>query len=71
MKTIAVTENGQLVQKRVEVKPSEYTNVRWVLPTLAAGEALKLGLSRAGQLSCLTNRFVLVPDLNAVAAGVF
>ena len=43
MKTIAVTENGQLVQKRVEVKPSEYTNVRWVLPTLAAGEALKLG----------------------------
>ena len=43
MKTIAVTENGKTVQRLTEVKPAEYTNVRWVLSTLKAGSSLKLG----------------------------
>ena len=43
MKTITVTENGKSVQKAVEVKPEEYTNVRWVVAQLNAGESLKLG----------------------------
>ncbi|GAA3997357.1 hypothetical protein GCM10022631_04910 [Deinococcus rubellus] len=42
-KTVTVTENGKTVQKEVEVSPSEYTNVRWVLGELAAGGSLKLG----------------------------
>jgi len=42
-KTVTVTENGKAVQKEVEVKPAEYTNVRWVLGELAAGDSLKLG----------------------------
>lgn len=40
---ITVTENGKSVQKEVEVKPSEYTNVRWVVGQLSAGSSLKLG----------------------------
>ncbi|MVN87465.1 hypothetical protein GO986_11865 [Deinococcus sp. HMF7620] len=35
-KTVTVTENGQQVQRQVEVKPSEYTNVRWQVPLLKA-----------------------------------
>ena len=42
-KTVTVTENGKAVQKEVEVSPAEYTNVRWVLGELAAGDSLKLG----------------------------
>ena len=42
-KTVTVTENGKAVQKEVEVLPAEYTNVRWVLGELAAGDSLKLG----------------------------
>lgn len=42
-KMVTVTENGKSVQKEVEVKPDEYTNVRWVISQLAAGDNLKLG----------------------------
>ncbi|AZI42542.1 hypothetical protein EHF33_07110 [Deinococcus psychrotolerans] len=42
-KMITVTENGKSVEKEVEVKPAEYTNVRWMLGELAAGDSLKLG----------------------------
>lgn len=42
-KTVNVTENGKTLQKEVEVSPAEYTNVRWVLGELAAGDSLKLG----------------------------
>ena len=37
-------ENGQSVTKEVVVSSTEYTNVRWTLPTLDAGQALKLSL---------------------------
>jgi uncharacterized repeat protein (TIGR01451 family) len=42
-KTITVTENGKSVKKEVEVKPSEYTNVRWILARIDAGKDLKVG----------------------------
>ncbi|AWN22380.1 hypothetical protein DKM44_03300 [Deinococcus irradiatisoli] len=42
-KTITVTENGKAVQKEVEVKPAEYTNVRWVIAQLPAQNTVKLG----------------------------
>ncbi|MCD0166204.1 MULTISPECIES: hypothetical protein [unclassified Deinococcus] len=38
MKTVTVTENGKTVQKKVEVKPSEYTAVRWNIARLTAGQ---------------------------------
>lgn len=38
MKTVTVTENGRSVQKKVEVKPSEYTAVRWNIARLNAGQ---------------------------------
>lgn len=40
-KTITVQENGKSVTKQVEVKPSEYTNVRFVIPSLKPGESVK------------------------------
>lgn len=40
-KTVTVQENGKSVTKQVEVSPSEYTNVRFVVPSLKAGESLK------------------------------
>ncbi|WP_309572888.1 hypothetical protein [Deinococcus sp.] len=43
MKTVIVTENGKAISKQVEVKPSEYTGVRWVLAELPAGHSTKLG----------------------------
>ncbi|THF68068.1 DUF11 domain-containing protein [Deinococcus sp. Arct2-2] len=42
-KIVMVTENGKSVKKEVEVKPSEYTNVRWMLPHIDAGTELKIG----------------------------
>ena len=42
MKTIALTENGRTVQRQVVIPPSEYTGVRWTLPTLNPDETLKL-----------------------------
>ncbi|WP_221089324.1 hypothetical protein [Deinococcus aquaedulcis] len=42
-KTVTVTENGKTVRKEVEVKPSEYTTVRWTVAELGAKQALKLG----------------------------
>ncbi|MFB9994955.1 hypothetical protein ACFFLM_23690 [Deinococcus oregonensis] len=42
-KKVTVTENGKAVQKDVEVRPSEYTSVRWVISELRINEPLKLG----------------------------
>lgn len=42
-KTITVTENGKSVQREVEVKPSEYNAVRWIVAELAPGKSLELG----------------------------
>lgn len=41
---VKVVENGQSVTREVAVSPNEYTNVRWTVPTLAAGAVLKLTL---------------------------
>ncbi|NTY01237.1 hypothetical protein [Deinococcus sp. JMULE3] len=43
MKKVTVTENGRSVVKEVEVKPSEYTTVRWTVSELGADQTLKLG----------------------------
>lgn len=37
-KTVTVTENGKSVKKTVPATPSEYTNVRWMLPDINAGQ---------------------------------
>lgn len=42
-KSVTVTENGKSVTKEVEVKPTEYTAVRWFVSELGAGKAVKLG----------------------------
>lgn len=42
-KTVTVLENGKSVRKEVEVRPSEYTAVRWVVAQVAAGQSLKFG----------------------------
>ncbi|GGN45568.1 hypothetical protein [Deinococcus daejeonensis] len=42
-KKVTVTENGRSVVKEVDVKPSEYTTVRWIIPELGANDTLKLG----------------------------
>lgn len=41
---VRVQENGKEVEKEVEVKPEEYTNVRWVVPQLTAKENVQLKL---------------------------
>lgn len=41
---VRVMENGKEVEKEVEVKPEEYTHVRWVLPQLTAKENVMLKL---------------------------
>lgn len=43
MKSVTVTENGKAVTRMVEVKPSEYNAVRWIVNELPAGQSLKLG----------------------------
>ncbi|WP_309570883.1 hypothetical protein [Deinococcus sp.] len=43
MKAVTVTENGKTVTKQVEVKPNEYTSVRWFLTELGANGFMKLG----------------------------
>ncbi|KGQ22975.1 hypothetical protein [Thermus filiformis] len=35
-KRVRVVENGREVEREVEVKPEEYTHVRWVIPELPA-----------------------------------
>lgn len=46
-KKVRVIENGKEVEKEVEVKPEEYTNARWLLPTLVTKQTrlLKLRVS--------------------------
>ncbi|MDX2004674.1 MAG: hypothetical protein SFU83_05290 [Meiothermus sp.] len=41
---VTVMENGKEVQREVEVKPEEYTHVRWVLPQMATQENVVLTL---------------------------
>lgn len=41
---VRVSENGQEVEKELEVKPEEYTHVRWVIPQLGAKETVVLTL---------------------------
>lgn len=41
---VRVTENGQELEKEVEVKPEEYTFVRWTVPQLAPKESVVLKL---------------------------
>ncbi|MDO4262684.1 MAG: hypothetical protein Q4C67_00630 [Deinococcus sp.] len=43
-RNVTVTENGKAVTRRVQVQPSEYTNVRWNVGTLAAGQTHKMTL---------------------------
>lgn len=41
---VKVSENGQEVEKEVEVQPEEYTHVRWVIPQFGAKETVVLTL---------------------------
>ncbi|MDO4245750.1 MAG: hypothetical protein Q4C89_06990 [Deinococcus sp.] len=43
-KTVTVTENGKSVQKTVPALPSEYTNLRWELPDMNAGQTFNCNL---------------------------
>lgn len=43
-KTVPVQENGKTVFKKVQVKPSEYTDVRWNIPELQPGQTEVLDL---------------------------
>lgn len=43
-RTVTVTENGKSVTRRVQVQPSEYTNVRWNVPTLTPNQTYKMTL---------------------------
>ena len=43
-KTVTVQENGKSVTKRVQVDPSEYTNVRWNLSSLRPDQSHKMTL---------------------------
>lgn len=42
-KRVTVMENGASVQKVVTVQPSEYTNARWTISSLAPGAVVKVG----------------------------
>ncbi|MFN3368126.1 MAG: hypothetical protein ACK4G4_10655 [Thermus sp.] len=41
---VRVVENGKEVEKEVEVKPEEYTHVRWVVPEVPKGARLQVSL---------------------------
>lgn len=43
-KTVSVQENGKTVMKKLQVKPSEYTDVRWNIPELQPGQTEVLDL---------------------------
>ncbi|GGJ35179.1 hypothetical protein [Deinococcus roseus] len=43
-KNVSVQENGKTVLKKVQVKPSEYTDVRWTIPELQPGQTEVLDL---------------------------
>lgn len=40
---VTLNENGKSVTKEVEVKPSEYTAVRWTIPEVAVGASQRVG----------------------------
>ncbi|GAA0513875.1 hypothetical protein [Deinococcus depolymerans] len=42
-KKVTVTENGKTVTREVDVKPNEYTAVRWTISEIGANQTLKLG----------------------------
>lgn len=43
-KNVQVQENGKTVVKKVQVRPSEYTDVRWTIKELKAGQSEVLDL---------------------------
>lgn len=43
-KRIRVVENGKEVEKEVEVKPEEYTHVRWLVPEVPKGGKVVVSL---------------------------
>lgn len=43
-KTVTVTENGKKVQKTVEVKPNEYTALRWSFPPVPAKQTVSCSM---------------------------
>lgn len=43
-KRVRVVENGKEVEKEVEVKPEEYTHVRWLIPELPKGGKVQVSL---------------------------
>lgn len=43
-KTVTVTENGKATQRTVPASPSDYTNVRWELPSLGASQTVNCNL---------------------------
>ncbi|RDI96426.1 hypothetical protein DV704_00950 [Meiothermus sp. QL-1] len=43
-RTLTVIENGKEVRKEVEVRPEEYTHVRWIVPEIGPKESLTLKL---------------------------
>ncbi|WP_347242082.1 hypothetical protein [Thermus sp.] len=43
-KRVRVVEGGKEVEKEVEVKPEEYTHVRWVVPLLSKGAKVSVSL---------------------------
>lgn len=43
-KKVRVVEGGKEVEKEVEVKPEEYTHVRWVIPEMPKGTKVQVSL---------------------------
>lgn len=43
-KTVTVTENGKKVQKTIEVKPNEYTALRWSFPPVPAKQTVSCSM---------------------------
>ena len=39
-----MVEGGKEVEKEVEVKPEEYTHVRWVIPEMPKGTKVQVSL---------------------------
>ncbi|GLV47165.1 hypothetical protein TJA_03390 [Thermus sp. LT1-2-5] len=46
-KRVRVVENGKEVEREVEVKPEEYTHVRWLVPELPKGAKVQVSLRTA------------------------
>ena len=44
LERVRVVENGKEVEREVEVKPEEYTHVRWLIPELPKGGKVQVSL---------------------------